>query len=76
MKRKFTVYKEQRVTEYLGEFEFDGNFHDAKRAAAKLFEVKSSVVYLCDECKRNAVFTSKPYIQLNEIEIKEEVDNG
>jgi hypothetical protein len=75
MKKKYVVYKEQRVTEFLGVFEFDGNIHDAKHAAGKFFKVQSSVVYLCEECKKNAVFTSRPYIQLNEIKERGS-DNG
>lgn len=66
--RQYHVYKTQMVTEYVGVLTVDGNIHDAKRKAERYFDANKSVIRLCDECKRNAIFTTMPRISLNEID--------
>jgi hypothetical protein len=65
--RRYHVYKTQLVHEYLGVFEFNGNIHEAKRAAEKYFDVKRFIIGLCEKCKRAAIFASWPHVSLNEI---------
>lgn len=66
--KRYYVWKTQIISEYQGVLEHDGNFHQARIAGEKLFEVGKSVIHLCDECKKQAVSAGFPKIYLIPIE--------
>ena len=74
--RRYHAYKTQIVTEYLGVIETDENIREATLKTVKFFDVNKSVITLCDDCKRNAVFSGRPRVFLNEIVDTEPVDNS